>query len=63
MRVTVPLAATLAAVASATASQSTKDHGGKLYTLEIAPGQTVEVTEDEKFQMIDVCYAHIAMPD
>lgn len=48
MRYSGLLAAAFAASASAAAS------GEKMYTLETAPGKTVVVTEDEKFQMIDV---------
>ncbi|KAK7408933.1 hypothetical protein QQX98_008877 [Neonectria punicea] len=51
MRYTTPLIAALAASASATAPPA--ERAEKLFTLEIAPGKTVEVTEDEKFQMID----------
>lgn len=54
MRYTTPLVAALAASVSATVSQGAKREDAKLFTLEIAPGETVEVTEDEKFQMIDV---------
>jgi leucyl aminopeptidase len=54
MRYSVPLITVLAATTSATAPQEAKRDGAKLFTLEIAPGETVEVTEDEKFQMIDV---------
>ena len=48
MRYSVPLVAAFAASASAVAPSE------KMYTLETAPGETVVVTEDEKFQMIDV---------
>lgn len=54
MRYTVPLMAALAASATATAPIGAGKRTQKLYTLETAPGETVEVTEDEKFQMIDV---------
>ncbi|SCO86240.1 related to bacterial leucyl aminopeptidase [Fusarium oxysporum] len=53
MRYTVPLMAALAASATATAPIGAGKRAQKLYTLETAPGETVEVTEDEKFQMID----------
>lgn len=46
--------AALAASATATAPIGSGKRAQKLYTLETAPGETVEVTEDEKFQMIDV---------
>ncbi|KAJ4115321.1 hypothetical protein NW768_011173 [Fusarium equiseti] len=51
MRYSVPLMAALAATATATAPSEKRAE--KLFTLEIAAGETVEVTEDEKFQMID----------
>jgi leucyl aminopeptidase len=54
MRYTVPLMAALAASATATAPIGSGKRAQELYTLETAPGETVEVTEDEKFQMIDV---------
>ncbi|KAG5795856.1 hypothetical protein H9Q69_005074 [Fusarium xylarioides] len=53
MRYTVALMAALAASATATAPIGAGKRAQKLYTLETAPGETVEVTEDEKFQMID----------
>ncbi|KAK0388904.1 hypothetical protein NLU13_2481 [Sarocladium strictum] len=53
MRYTVPLIAALAATASATAPEDVKRENTELFTLEIAPGETVEVIEDEKFRMID----------
>lgn len=28
--------------------------GAKLYTLETAPGETIQVTEEEKFELMDV---------
>lgn len=46
--------AALAASATATAPIGAGKRAQKLYTLETAPGETVEVTEDEKFKMIDV---------
>lgn len=52
MRYSIPLVAALAATVSATGSDEKRET--KLFTLETAPGETVEVTEDEKFQMIDV---------
>ena len=52
MRYSVPLMAALAATATATAPPQKRAE--KLFTLETAAGETVEVTEDEKFQMIDV---------
>lgn len=52
MRYSIPLVAALAAASSATGSDEKRET--KLFTLETAPGETVEVTEDEKFQMIDV---------
>ncbi|KAH7186211.1 uncharacterized protein B0J16DRAFT_400232 [Fusarium flagelliforme] len=51
MRYSVPLMAALAATATATAPSEKRAE--KLFTLETAAGETVEVTEDEKFQMID----------
>ncbi|KAI1069307.1 hypothetical protein LB507_008566 [Fusarium sp. FIESC RH6] len=51
MRYSVPLMAALAA--SATATAPPQKRAEKLFTLETAAGETVEVTEDEKFQMID----------
>jgi leucyl aminopeptidase len=45
------LAATAAANGPAAAVEKRAE---KMYTLELGPGETVEVTEDEKFQMIDV---------
>ncbi|CAG7558795.1 unnamed protein product [Fusarium equiseti] len=51
MRYSVPLMAALAATATATAPSEKRTE--KLFTLETAAGETVEVTEDEKFQMID----------
>lgn len=64
MRYTVPLIAALAATASATAPEDVKRENTELFTLEIAPGETVEVTEDEKFRMIDVssCLLPSAVP-
>lgn len=57
MRYTVPLVVALAAsVSAAVPSAPLGERADKLFTLEIAPGETVEVTEDEKFQMIDVGY-------
>lgn len=53
MRYSFPLIAALAATATANVSEEKREP--KLFTLETAPGETVEVTEDEKFQMIDVC--------
>ncbi|KAL2752317.1 hypothetical protein ACRALDRAFT_1044431 [Sodiomyces alcalophilus JCM 7366] len=50
MRYTAPILAALAATATAT---SPMEHAAKLFTLETAPGETVEVTEEEKFRMID----------
>lgn len=56
MRYSVPLLTALAASATATApADAVEKRGEKLFTLETAPGETVEVTEDKKFQMIDVC--------
>jgi leucyl aminopeptidase len=52
MRYTAPLIAALAASASATTAPIGR--GAKVYTLETAPGQTIEVTEEEKFKLIDV---------
>lgn len=52
MRYSIPLVAALAATVSANSSEEKGET--KLFTLETAPGETVEVTEDEKFQMIDV---------
>lgn len=46
--------AALAATAAANGPVAEK-RAEKMYTLELGPGETVEVTEDEKFQMIDVC--------
>lgn len=55
MRYTVPLVVALAASVSAAVPKAPiEQRADKLFTLEIAPGETVEVTEDEKFQMIDV---------
>lgn len=55
MRYTVPLLSALAAFVSAAApASSLQEREPKLYTLEIGPDKTVEFTEDEKFQMIDV---------
>lgn len=51
MRYTAPILAALAATATATAPT---ERATKLFTLETAPGVTVEVTEEEKFQMMDV---------
>ncbi|RFN48845.1 bacterial leucyl aminopeptidase [Fusarium flagelliforme] len=51
MRYSVPFMAALAATATATAPYEKRAE--KLFTLETAAGETVEVTEDEKFQMID----------
>ncbi|KAH7305869.1 hypothetical protein B0I35DRAFT_399807 [Stachybotrys elegans] len=48
MRYSTALIAALAATASATTAPLPK-----MYTLEIAPGETIEVTEEEKFKMID----------
>lgn len=57
MRYTVPLVVALAASVSAAVPKAPlRERADKLFTLEIAPGETVEVTEDEKFQMIDVGY-------
>ncbi|KAJ4309239.1 hypothetical protein N0V84_011619 [Fusarium piperis] len=54
MRYTVPLVVALAASVSAAVPRAPiEQRAEKLFTLEIAPGETVEVTEDEKFQMID----------
>ncbi|RGP79803.1 bacterial leucyl aminopeptidase [Fusarium longipes] len=54
MRYSIPLMAALAASATATApAEAMNKRADKLFTLETAPGETVEVTEDEKFQMID----------
>ncbi|KAM5345945.1 hypothetical protein ACJ41O_011806 [Fusarium nematophilum] len=53
MRYATPLLAALAVSASASAVPAVQERADKLFTLEIAPGETVEVTEDEKFQMID----------
>ncbi|WAO96351.1 Peptide hydrolase [Fusarium falciforme] len=54
MRYTVPLVVALAASVSAAVPRAPLgERADKLFTLEIAPGETVEVTEDEKFQMID----------
>jgi leucyl aminopeptidase len=54
MRYTAPLIAALAATASATApASSLEQRKTTLYTLELAAGETVEVDEDTKFQMID----------
>ncbi|RSL40130.1 hypothetical protein CEP53_013570 [Fusarium sp. AF-6] len=54
MRYTVPLVVALAASVSAAVPKAPiEGRADKLFTLEIAPGETVEVTEDEKFQMID----------
>ncbi|KAH7239850.1 hypothetical protein FSOLCH5_014226 [Fusarium solani] len=54
MRYTVPLVVALAASVSAAVPRAPLgERADKLFTLEIAPGKTVEVTEDEKFQMID----------
>ncbi|CAG9988192.1 unnamed protein product [Clonostachys byssicola] len=49
MRYLGPILAALAATASATAPLARE----KLYVLEVAPGEVIEVTEDEKFKMID----------
>lgn len=54
MRYSIPLMAALAASATATPAEAMGKRAEKLFTLETAPGETVEVTEDEKFQMIDV---------
>jgi leucyl aminopeptidase len=55
MRYSIPLMAALAASATATApADAMEKRAEKLFTLETAPGETIEVTEDEKFQMIDV---------
>jgi hypothetical protein len=35
-------------------AEAVEERAVKMYTLETAPGETVEVTEDEKIQMIDV---------
>ncbi|KFA60329.1 hypothetical protein S40285_07660 [Stachybotrys chlorohalonatus IBT 40285] len=48
MRYAAPLVAALAATATATTAPI-----AKLFTLEVAPGEVVTVTEDEKFRMID----------
>lgn len=57
MRYTVPLVVALAASVSAAVPKAPlQERADKLFTLEVAPGETVEVTEDEKFQMIDVRY-------
>ncbi|KAM0541241.1 hypothetical protein ACHAPJ_013329 [Fusarium lateritium] len=54
MRCAIPLMAALAASATATSPAAANEkRAEKIYTLEIGPGKTVEVTEDEKFQMID----------
>ena len=50
MRYSSALVAALAASASATAPMER----AKLVTLEFAPGDTRVVTEDEKFELIDV---------
>ena len=55
MRCAIPLMAALAASATATSPAAANEkRAEKIYTLEIGPGKTVEVTEDEKFQMIYV---------
>lgn len=54
MRYSLPIMAALAATAAANGPVVEK-RAEKMYTLELGPGETVEVTEDEKFQMIDVC--------
>ncbi|TDZ38816.1 Leucine aminopeptidase A [Colletotrichum spinosum] len=46
-------AAVLAALAAAAAPSSTKRDDTRLFTLEIAPGKTVTVTEQEKWEMMD----------
>lgn len=51
MRCYTPLVAALAACVSATAPA---ERSTKMFTLETAPGKTVEVTEEEKFEMMDV---------
>ncbi|KAF5018457.1 hypothetical protein F66182_9554 [Fusarium sp. NRRL 66182] len=54
MRYTIPLVTALATSATATAPVANVERSAaKLYTLELSPGETVEVTEDKKFQMID----------
>ncbi|KAI6779281.1 uncharacterized protein J7T54_001011 [Emericellopsis cladophorae] len=54
MRYSIPIVAAFAASASCMApSEALEERAVKLYTLETAPGETVEVTEDEKIQMID----------
>jgi hypothetical protein len=55
MRYSLPLMAALAATAAANGPAAVAEkRAEKMYTLELGPGETVEVTEDEKFQMIDV---------
>jgi hypothetical protein len=53
MRFSTPLMAAFAASASATAPMERTT----MFTLEVAPGETIEVTEEEKFKMIDVSYS------
>ncbi|ROT38051.1 bacterial leucyl aminopeptidase [Sodiomyces alkalinus F11] len=50
MRYTTPILAALAATATATAPM---ERATKMFTLETAPGETIEVTEEEKFQLMD----------
>lgn len=51
MRFSVPVLAALATSATATTAPIART---TMFTLEIAPGETIEVTEDEKFALIDV---------
>lgn len=51
MRFSAPVLAAFAASASATTAPIQR---ATLFTLEIAPGEIITVTEDEKFALIDV---------
>lgn len=56
-----PLLAAFAA-SSAVGSFVEPRDPNKLFTLEIAPGQTVTVTEEEKWEMMDVRYLYSSRP-
>lgn len=51
MRFSAPVLAAFAASASATTAPIQRT---TMFTLEVAPGETIEVTEEEKFDLIDV---------
>jgi bacterial leucyl aminopeptidase len=54
MRFSAPVLAAFAASASATTAPIQRT---TTFTLEVAPGEVIEVTEDEKFALIDVSIA------